>query len=172
MPRPTKKTKPPQPPSKHRRAPVGRGTAKSTIIWGAEAEKDDFIKVPRALLRLGRYDPDLMAKLQPRHLLLLLALAARKFRDGEIRVYWEALAEDMGVRPDTVRKWGYELRKLGLLRILQHRRQDPERRRPGIRNDRNGFDLSPFVSALQSAVTVRRKDRQKRHRHNGTGGGK
>lgn len=100
-------------------------------------------------------------KLKPRHVLLLLSLASRKFKKKKIRVYWEELAEDLGVNKDTVRKWAYELRDWGLLWIAQHRGRDPDRNRVGHRNERNSFDPSSFVEVVDKAYRIRRKDRER-----------
>jgi len=57
------------------------------------------------------------------------------------------------------------LRKQGLLRIQQNRGRDRTKNRPGIRNDANAFDISPFSSLLekaQSASAKRKKDRAER----------
>ncbi len=136
-----------------------QSTKEVTIIWGEIVEAEDYIKVPRALLRLPRYQTQY--KLKPRHVLLLLSLASRKFKKKTIRVYWEELAEDLGVNKDSVRKWAYELRNWGLLRIAQHRGRDPDKNRVGHRNERNSFDLSPFVEVVDKAYRLRRKDRGK-----------
>jgi len=79
---------------------------------------------------MGRFDPGVGQEIQPRHILLVMALAARKFRDEPIRAYWAELASGLGVRPDTVRKWAYEARDGGLLRIQSAQRvagETPER---------------------------------------------
>src|SRR4051794_8439545 len=98
-------------------APTGK-TGKgppSTVIWGDNLEKGDFLKVPRAMIYVRRYGGDLGVKLQPRHIHFMLALAARKYQKKMIRGYWLHLARDLGVSRHTVRKWAYEIRDLGLL---------------------------------------------------------
>jgi DNA-binding transcriptional ArsR family regulator len=152
------------------RAPAKVADAESTIIWGGDVESGDFIKVPRTVLALGRYGSESVAKLRPRHIVLLLALAARKYQKKEIRAYWQRLAEDLGVSVDTVRKWGYELRDAGLIRIKNYRRRESGSDRLGTRNDRNGFDIEPFVKEVARAFKVRDKDRRQRRDDNGAAG--
>lgn len=135
-----------------------------TVVWGKSNEAEDFLIVPRAVLYLGRYDPELSELLRPRHLLLLLVLAAKKYLNRPIRLYWQELAETLGVKPDTVRKWAYQLRDMKLLRIRQFRGRDPKTNRPGIRNERNQFDIEPFVKRLERAFRLRRQEREKRKR--------
>lgn len=112
--------------------------------------------------RFGGYGDKKLKALQPRHLLLLLALAGRKFKTKPIRAYWQELAEDLGVKVNTVRKWAYELRDYGLITIKQHRGRDPETNRSGIRNERNSFSLEPFVQALRAAHARCQQERAKR----------
>lgn len=97
--------------------------------------------------------------LQPRHLLLLLVLAAKKYKNKPIRIYWQELAEAVGAKPDTVRKWAYQLRDMKLLRIKQFRGRDSEKNKPGYRNDRNLFDIAPFVQRLETAFRLRQQER-------------
>jgi len=138
----------------------------STVIWG-DAELKDFIKVPRALIYLRgfvaaqpKYD-----KLKPHHLLFLLALAARKFKKKKIQAYWLYLGRDLGVEKDTVRKWAYQLEKMGLLTITRFRRKtDAKSPTPGFRNDKNAFDLTPFVSLVETAYAARRKVQDSKRR--------
>ena len=137
-------------------------TGKGTVIWGIDVEKDDYFKLPRSLAQIGRYHPALAKRLQPRHIVLLLCLIARKFRNKPLRAYWEELAEDLGKPKATVRKWAYELKALNMIRIRQYRGRDPERNRPGLRNERNGFDFGPFVLEIEKAWRVRSRDRQQR----------
>ena len=141
-------------------------TKPSTVIWGDDLESGDFIKVPRTFVWLGRFANLRKLGVQPRHQLLILALAARKYEKKPIRVYWESLAHDLGQKKDTVRKWAYELRDMGLLRITQHRGRDPETGRVGYRNDRNSFDISPFVEIVKK----HRPARQEEIRRNKNGG--
>lgn len=145
-----------------RRKKTSRSSAesKSTVVWGKDVEAEDFVKVPRTVLRLARYDTSI--NLQPRHMMLLLSLASRKFQDKKIRAYWEELGDDLGVSKDTVRKWAYELEKRGVIKIIRHRGRDQKRRRVGVRNDRNEFDLSPFIARVEKAFRVRERDREER----------
>lgn len=136
----------------------------STNIWGRELEHGDFIKLPRIVLKLGRHGSDATRNLQPRHIVLLLSLAARKFQDRPIRAYWQELAEDLGVKINTVRRWAYEMKGMGLLSVIQHRGRDEERNRPGIRNERNSFSLDPFIQAITPAFGARKRERETRHR--------
>jgi hypothetical protein len=130
----------------------------ATVVWGREVEQGDFLKVPRALLCLHRYR-DGLKWLKPRHLTLLLVLAGRKFQNKPIRVYWEELANDLGVNRDTVRKWAYQLEDKGLLRIRRIKGRDPDNNRVGVRNDRNAFDLSPFITIVKEAWSEKRRSR-------------
>ncbi len=151
-----------KPPKALARPAAANAEPGGTVIWGAEVEHEDFVKVPRTLFRLGRYDAELAARLKSRHILLLLALAARKFENKPIRAYWEELAEDLGESKNTVRKWAYQLRDSQLLVIRHHRGRDPERNKPGHRNERNSFDIAPFVAAVEKAWRNRCIDRKRR----------
>jgi len=133
----------------------GPPNGEATVVWGKDVEQGDFLKVPRALLGIHRYR-DGLKWLKPRHLLLLV-LAGRKYQDKPIRVYWEELANELGVDRDTVRNWAYQLEKKGLLRIIRIKGRDPENNRIGNRNDRNAFELSPFISVVKEAWTERRR---------------
>jgi len=93
---------------------------------------------------MGRYDRHVGTDIQPRHLMLVIALACRKFRDKPIRATWQNLGSGLGVRADTLRRWAYELRDLELLEIKPTTRSD-------ARNGPNEFDLAPFVELLQEA---------------------
>jgi hypothetical protein len=135
-------------------------TNQATVVWGKKLEEGDFLKVPRALLRMHRYQ-DGFKWLKPRHLLLLLVLASRKFKNKPIRAYWEELADDLGVDRDTVRKWAYELEEKKLLQMKRIRGRDPNNNRVGVRNDRNVFELSNFVEVVEKAWAERRKQRQR-----------
>ena len=133
--------------------------SEATIVWGKDVEAGDYLKVPRVILARGRYPIEGLRGLKPRHLLLLLVLAGRKFKRSRIRAYWEELADDLEVSKDTVRKWAYELRDRGLLHIAQHRGRDPDDKRVGYRNERNSFDIAPFVRLVEQAHKMRRADR-------------
>ena len=154
---PARAAPPPAPPSTQR-----RGQSEGTNVWGSFLEKGHFLKVPKVWFLLGRHGGEKGQRIKPRHVLLLPALASKKYKTAPIRVYWEALAIDLASKPDTVRKWAYELRKMGLLKITQHRGRDPKDGRPGVRNDRNSFDLAPLVVFLESAKKTYRKGKKKR----------
>lgn len=123
-----------------------------TIIWGEDVEANDFIKLPRVVTRLGRYDSRVGKTIQPRHILLILSLAGRQFRTKPIRATWEILARDLGVKRETVRKWGAEMKVAGLLKIRRPSPKDEDRRRI--------FDIAPFVELAQEAHTERSIERQ------------
>lgn len=54
---------------------------------------------------------------------------------------------------------GLELKAKGLLGITQHRGRDPGDTRVGYRNERNSFDISPFVRLVAQAHKIRREER-------------
>lgn len=144
------------------------GKSQHTVIWGKEVESDDYIIVPRSFLLLSKYDDELAKSLQPRHMLLILAIAARKYQKKPTRAYWEELAKDLGANANTVRKWAYQLEQLGLLRIQRHKGPAREPHdRPGTRNERNTFDISPFVRRVQDVYAVRKDERARRKRTKG-----
>lgn len=153
--------------------PRKRRKKNATKVWGESIETDDFVAVPRALVWLGRHDPELCKKVEARHLWLLMALAARKYRKQPIRVYWQSLATDLGVPTSSVRRWGYELRDAGLLRIRNRRKAgelvsaaDPS----VLRNDRNEFDFELLEEALQPALRSRERARAEAKRRRGRRG--
>ncbi len=115
----------------------------STNVWGTLEEKR-FLKLPKMFAFLGRYDGRIGREVQPRHLMLIIALACRKFGDEPIRAHWKDIASGLGVRSDTLRKWAYQLRDIGLLGIT------PQRNREGV-NGPNSFDIRPFVELLEAA---------------------
>jgi hypothetical protein len=131
----------------------------STVIWGSAPEREDFIILPRVVTRFGRYDPRMGKAIQPRHILLLMNLAGRRFKDRPLEVSWRQLAADLGTRADTVRKWGAELKALGLLawtvRVVRVRGPS------GAATQRRviSFDLSPFVAVVQGAFSQRQQER-------------
>ena len=125
----------------------------STVIWGKEIEAEDFIKIPRAFARLARYEPRVGMEIQPRHLLLIMALASRRFRDQPLRAKWNDLAADLGAKSNTVRRWAYELRRMGLLKI-----QTAVQSGDGF-DRRNRFDIGPFVALLSRAFEMRCDER-------------
>jgi len=145
--------------------PPGGG---GTIIWGEAEQGGGFLKVPRTLVYLGRYDHSLAASLQPRHIQLILVLAARQYRDKPTRAYWEELAADLGAKQHTIRKWAYQLEGLGLLRIIRHKgpARDPVHR-AGVRNERNTFDIKPFVRKIKEAHRKRLAERANRKQSKG-----
>jgi len=126
--------------------------------------KGEWLQVPKSVIqRLGEFD------MKPHHLWLLLALQADRFRDRNPRYYWAALADWAGVTPNTVRRWGYELRDKGLLTIKQNRKPNPgEKRRTGYRNERNEFHLEPFETKAEE-VHKRWKKKRKQRRNGGNG---
>ncbi|MGD2109911.1 MAG: hypothetical protein PVI86_11020 [Phycisphaerae bacterium] len=119
---------------------------KSTKVWG-RLEKRRFLKLPKTFAFLGRYDDRVGKQVHPRHLMLIIALACRKFQDEPIRATWDDIASGLGVRADTLRRWAYELRDLDLLTITRHRD-------PFGGNGPNEFDVSPFVALLEDADEV------------------
>lgn len=156
----------PAPADRGRKSPAGevrkRRKNAATTVWGESIKTDDFVAVPRALIWLGRHDRALRDKIEARHLWFLLALAARKYRKKPICVYWQSLATDLGVPPSTARRWGYELRDLGLLTIRNRRKgkepvsaADPS----VLRNDRNEFSFEQLEAHLQTALESRERAR-------------
>ena len=115
----------------------------STVVWGP-LEQQRFLKLPKTFAFLGRYDDRVGDTIQPRHLMLINALACRKFGDEPIRAYWQDIASGLGVRPDTLRRWAYELRDLGLLEITPHTEAHGG-------NGPNEFNITPFVALLEDA---------------------
>lgn len=124
----------------------------ATVRWGDLCEaKGQWIKVPKVVLeRLGDFRGNNGEQVKPHHLWLLLALQSTKYKDHLPRHYWDDLAFKAGVTKDTVRRWGYELRKMGLLVIKQRRTLgDGQPRKTGYRNERNEFDVAPFVKLCE-----------------------
>ena len=118
-------------------------TGVQTRIWGSLEERR-FLKLPKTFAFLGRYERRVGTDIQPRHLMLVIALACRKFGDEPIRASWQDIASGLGVRVDTLRRWAYELKDLGLLRIVSRSGADGK-------NEPNEFDISPFVELLETA---------------------
>lgn len=146
-------------------APKKPPKSEPTVIWGSEVERDDYIIVPRAFLLLSKYDDELAQLLQPRHMQLILILAARKFQKKPIRAYWEELAKDLGTKANTVCKWAYQLEELDLLIIKRHKGPAREEGgKPGARNERNSFDISPLVERIKKAYALRKTERASRKR--------
>ncbi|HMO24670.1 MAG TPA: hypothetical protein PKB10_00220 [Tepidisphaeraceae bacterium] len=123
----------------------------STSIWGNVMEAGDFLKVPRVLTRLARYDARMGGELQPRHIVLLLALAGRRFKNRPLRLTWSQLGADLGVKADTVRKWGAELREAGLLSWSVHVESSGKSGHYKVIE----FDLAPFVAMTRRAYERR-----------------
>jgi hypothetical protein len=115
----------------------------STVVWGS-LEKKRFLKLPKTFAFLGRYDDRVGNTIHPRHLMLIIALACRKFGNEPIRAYWSDIASGLNVRPGTLRRWAYELRDMELLTIR------PQQSEQG-RNGPNEFDITPFVKLLEEA---------------------
>jgi hypothetical protein len=143
-----------------------RERGESTSLWG-QADAGDFIKTPRALIHIHRYirgreQYQHLKGLKPHHILLLLSLAARKFRKKRIRAYWKYLGEDLGASRDSARRWGRELKRMGLIKIRPYRRKVDQDTTPGFRNDRNAFDLSPLVKLVEEAYAWSKAERAKR----------
>ena len=162
-----KKKRKATPVKRARRAPSSTETPKDsgTQRWPEDClRKGEWLQVPKSVIqRLGEFD------MKPHHLWLLLALQADRFRDRPPRYYWAALADWAGVTPNTVRRWGYELRKKGLLTIKQNRKPNPgEKRRTGHRNERNEFHLEPFEKKTKAIHKQWKKERDQRR--SGRGG--
>lgn len=117
----------------------------STIAWSTDLERANFLKLPKTIAFLGRYDQRIGSAIRPHHILLIIALACRKYQREPIRASWADLAGGLGVTPDSVRRWAYQLRDWDLLRI-QHHFDDP-----GETDRRNSFDIGPFVHLVQRA---------------------
>jgi hypothetical protein len=124
-----------------------------TIVWTTEIEKEHWLKVPKVLLRFGRYSSLMGNQLQPRHVLLILALAARKFRDAPIICSWTELARDLGVKRDTVRHWAYELKEHGLLRINNPKRRNEDEKLA------NTFEFDGFIDLVEDAFNQWKEQR-------------
>lgn len=142
-----------------------RGTADGqakTSGFPPHLVKDDFVRVPRSVLYAGRYIDKSHLVTNPRHRMLLLNLVARDFKGAPIRAFWEELGTDLGVSGETVRKWARELKTKKLLVIKTHTGpvRDPERGRPGYRNDRNTFDLRPFYRVVEQQIKLERDEQR------------
>lgn len=114
-----------------------------TERWPSACMKPgQWFKVPKSLFQRTS---EFHENFKPHHLWLILALQADRYKDRPPRHYWEQLAGWAGVSSNTVRRWGYELKKMGLLTIEQNRKLNPgEKARAGHRNERNEFHLLPF----------------------------
>lgn len=124
----------------------------------------DYIPVPRSVIYAGRYLGPSHPLSDPRHRMLILALAARQHGDRPAQVYWESLAKDLGVSHSTVRKWARSLRAAGLLTIQQRKGvQRSPNDRPGYRNAANKFDLTALNNFLLKEILPKREaERRKR----------
>jgi len=111
--------------------------------------------LPKTLALIGRYNSRVGRDIQPRHLLLNIALACRKFGNEPIRATWQNIASGLGVRTKALRRWAYELRDLGLLEIT------PQTSEHG-RNGPNVFDISPFVALLEEADALWQQQQARR----------
>lgn len=137
-----------------------------TERWPKECvAKGNFFLVPSVLFRDLKSFSTKNRNFRPHHLWLLLALQAERFRDRPPRYYWEAIASWCGFDRNTVRRWGYELKDMGLLEIEECKKLEPGHvRRPGYRNERNRFKLEPFEKKVLEVHTAWDKQRRKRHR--------
>lgn len=107
--------------------------------------KGNFFLVPRVLFRDLNGLSTKNRHFRPHHLWLLLALQADRFRDRPPRYYWDTIAGWCGRDRNTVRRWGYELKAMGLLTIVECKKLDADQtKKPGRRNERNKFFLEPF----------------------------
>lgn len=148
-----------------------RGAAQSEVAiprrrvgterWPAQCVQDgEWIQLPKVILK--RF-PKL--GVSPQHLLLLLVLQSDRYRDRPVRFFWEELAELCGCNKNTVRRWGYELKRKGLLTITPIRKPLPgEERVIGFRNARSIFDLRQFELKVGDAQTTWAKEREERKR--------
>ena len=133
--------------------------------------KGNFFLVPRVLFRDLKSFGTKQRHFRPHHLWLLLALQADRFRDRPPRYYWDAIAGWCGRDRNTVRRWGYELKEMGLLTIEECRKLDPDQTRgPGRRNERNRFFLEPFEKKVLEVHKQWEKKRS-RNRRSGIGSG-
>jgi len=149
-----------------------REKSSGTERWPAPCvERGNFILVPKVLFRDLESLSTKNRAFQPHHLWLLLALQADRFRDRPPRYYWAAIAGWCGKDKNTVRRWGYELRDMGLLGIQECKELDPDQpKQPGRRNERNRFHLEPFEKRVLDVHTKWDATRPKKQR-NGTGSG-
>lgn len=159
----------PQPKPRIVRRPKIPGTER----WPKECvDKGNFFLVPRVLFRDLKSFGTKSSHFRPHHLWLLLALQTDRFRDNPPRYYWETIARWCGRDRNTVRRWGYELKAMGLLRIQECKKLEADQERhPGRRNERNRFFLEPFE---EKVLAVHREWLKTRGRgaRNGTGSGK
>lgn len=126
-----------------------RSRSGGTVRWSPFCEKGDFLKVPKAALeRLAHFSSEnsdgTRLRFQPHHLWLLLVLQASLYQDRAPRFFWVELAAMCGKSTSTVRKWGYELEKMGLLTIRRRKNETTKA------NERNEFDVTEFVKKVDS----------------------
>ena len=125
--------------------------------------------VSKAFIHIRAFDHPKAKKIKARHIHLILVLAAKKYKSNMIRRYWARLAQDLGVSTETARKWAYELRDAGIIKIIPFtgKRKLPAPKakpstNPGLRNEANGFDLSPLIELITLAKEARRVARSAR----------
>ena len=140
--------------------------SKGTIVWGEHIERSHYLKVPKVLCWLARYNEQVGGKsgpIYPRHILLLLTLAACKYKNTPTRLYWQELGDHLGISWETARKWAYQLEAIGLLKIKRYKKKTTDsKRRVGFRNERNTFDISPFVAKVDEAHAEWKRRREER----------
>ena len=165
--------KPPPPPPKRKLQLLKKKSG--TERWPASClEEGEWLQVPKVLFRqLTAFDaPRVKPRFRPHHLWLLLALQAERYRDRPPRHFWANIAAWSGYDKNTVRRWGYELQRMGLLRIVPCKELNPEQERyPGARNERNKFFLEPFEKRVEAAQLEWTKTRRNRGKNTGAGSG-
>lgn len=147
--------------------PVPKKEDGATVVFGEALEKRNFLRTPKAFIHIRAFDHPLAKKIKARHIHLILVLAAKKYKSNMIRRYWARLAQDLGVSTETARKWAYELRDAGLIKIIaftgKNKKLPTPKAKPGVtpgfRNEANGFDLSPLIDLITKAKEARRKAR-------------
>ena len=119
---------------------------------------NEYILLPKVLVkRLGAL------QIQPHHMWLILLLQVDRYEDRDPRWYWEELARFVGRDKNTVRRWAYELRDMGLLQIKQNRTKDPRHAdKVNFRNERNTFILTPFDRRIEAEQKSWDKERENR----------
>jgi hypothetical protein len=133
-----------------------QATPEGTERWPKVCVEDgEWFQLPKVILKkFGKLG------IEPQHLLLLLVLQTDRFRNRPHRYYWEELASLCGCTKNTVRRWGYELRKKGLLIITPVQKRLPgEERRVGYRNARSIFDLKPFEHRVEQLQLTWQRER-------------
>ncbi len=137
-----------------------------TVVFGEALESRNYLRTPKAFIHIRSFDHPLAKKLKARHIHLILVLAAKKYKKNMIRRYWARLAQDLGVSTETTRKWAYELRDAGLIKIIPFtgklKLPAPKGKpgmTPGFRNEANGFDLTPLIDLITQAAAARKAAR-------------